>query len=151
MTFQIFDGSTVPQRMVDGWNAFFCDNLDDLVSLLEENLLLLLLSCSIIRIRTKCKLVLFFCLHSIDVSQSCSRTQSLWESCGWGSCAFTQKNLTSRSMSSASAKENASPPLKNSGPANALPLKVIRSPATCNFFTSPPLTDLLFFFFFRSF
>lgn len=30
--FQIFDGTTVPQRMVDGWNAFFCDDLSDLVS-----------------------------------------------------------------------------------------------------------------------
>lgn len=29
---QIFDGATVPQRMVDGWNAFFCDDLNDLVS-----------------------------------------------------------------------------------------------------------------------
>lgn len=147
MTFQIFDGSTVPQRMVDGWNAFFCDNLDDLVSLLEENLLLLLFSCSIIHIGSKCKLVLFFCLHSIGISQSCSRTQSLWESCGWGSCGFTQKNLTSRSMSSASAKENASPPLKNSGPANALPLKVIRSPATCNFLRLLHSLTCSFFFF----
>lgn len=31
--FQIFDGPTVPQRTVDGWNAFFCDDLSDLVSL----------------------------------------------------------------------------------------------------------------------
>lgn len=30
--FQIFDGAAVPQRMVDGWNAFFCDDLSDLVS-----------------------------------------------------------------------------------------------------------------------
>lgn len=30
--FKIFDGATVPQRMVDGWNAFFFDNLEDLVS-----------------------------------------------------------------------------------------------------------------------
>lgn len=29
---QIFDGPAVPQRMVDGWNAFFCDNPDNLVS-----------------------------------------------------------------------------------------------------------------------
>lgn len=36
LTFQIFDGSAVPQRMVDGWNAFFCDNLDDLVSNLKK-------------------------------------------------------------------------------------------------------------------
>uniref|UniRef100_A0A7N6B405 RNA uridylyltransferase n=1 Tax=Anabas testudineus TaxID=64144 RepID=A0A7N6B405_ANATE len=27
---EIFDGTTVPQRMVDGWNAFFFDDLDDL-------------------------------------------------------------------------------------------------------------------------
>uniref|UniRef100_A0A3B3U1Q0 CCHC-type domain-containing protein n=1 Tax=Poecilia latipinna TaxID=48699 RepID=A0A3B3U1Q0_9TELE len=27
---EIFDGQTVPQRMVDGWNAFFCDDLDKL-------------------------------------------------------------------------------------------------------------------------
>ncbi|XP_041861938.1 terminal uridylyltransferase 4 isoform X2 [Melanotaenia boesemani] len=27
---EIFDGKTVPQRMVDGWNAFFFDNLEDL-------------------------------------------------------------------------------------------------------------------------
>lgn len=33
LMFQIFEGTTVPQRMVDGWNAFFCDNLSDLVSL----------------------------------------------------------------------------------------------------------------------
>lgn len=32
MCFQIFDGKIVPQRMVDGWNAFFFDDLDDLVS-----------------------------------------------------------------------------------------------------------------------
>ncbi len=32
MSFQIFDGKTVPQRMVDGWNAFFYDDLEDLVS-----------------------------------------------------------------------------------------------------------------------
>lgn len=68
-----------------------------------------------------------FCLHSIGFSQSCSQTQNRWESCGWDSCAFTQKNLTSRSTSSASAKGNASPPLRNSGPANASPLKVICS------------------------
>ncbi len=28
---QIFDGNDVPQRMVDGWNAFFFDDLDELV------------------------------------------------------------------------------------------------------------------------
>ncbi|XP_068445814.1 terminal uridylyltransferase 4 [Clinocottus analis] len=33
---EIFDGSTVPQRMVDGWNAFFCDDLDDLRRHLSE-------------------------------------------------------------------------------------------------------------------
>ncbi|XP_035863191.1 terminal uridylyltransferase 4 isoform X3 [Sander lucioperca] len=33
---EIFDGNTVPQRMVDGWNAFFCDDLDDLRRLLSE-------------------------------------------------------------------------------------------------------------------
>uniref|UniRef100_A0A3Q0STG0 Terminal uridylyl transferase 4 n=1 Tax=Amphilophus citrinellus TaxID=61819 RepID=A0A3Q0STG0_AMPCI len=27
---EIFDGNTVPQRMVDGWNAFFFDDLEDL-------------------------------------------------------------------------------------------------------------------------
>ncbi|KTG46607.1 hypothetical protein cypCar_00015320, partial [Cyprinus carpio] len=27
---EIFDGCTVPQRMVDGWNAFFFDDLDEL-------------------------------------------------------------------------------------------------------------------------
>ncbi|CAG5862954.1 unnamed protein product [Menidia menidia] len=27
---EIFDGNAVPQRMVDGWNAFFFDNLEDL-------------------------------------------------------------------------------------------------------------------------
>ncbi|XP_030641823.1 terminal uridylyltransferase 4 [Chanos chanos] len=27
---EIFDGKTVPQRMVDGWNAFFFDDLDEL-------------------------------------------------------------------------------------------------------------------------
>ncbi|XP_067369100.1 terminal uridylyltransferase 4 isoform X2 [Channa argus] len=27
---EIFDGKTIPQRMVDGWNAFFFDDLDDL-------------------------------------------------------------------------------------------------------------------------
>lgn len=68
-----------------------------------------------------------FCLRSIGFSRSCSQTQNRWESCGWDSCAFTQKNLTSRSTSSASAKGNASPPLRNSGPANASPLKVICS------------------------
>uniref|UniRef100_A0A3Q3X2J6 CCHC-type domain-containing protein n=1 Tax=Mola mola TaxID=94237 RepID=A0A3Q3X2J6_MOLML len=31
---EIFDGSAVPQRMVDGWNAFFCDDLEDLHRLL---------------------------------------------------------------------------------------------------------------------
>uniref|UniRef100_A0AAX7V9H2 CCHC-type domain-containing protein n=1 Tax=Astatotilapia calliptera TaxID=8154 RepID=A0AAX7V9H2_ASTCA len=29
---EIFDGNTVPQRLVDGWNAFFFDDLEDLVS-----------------------------------------------------------------------------------------------------------------------
>lgn len=29
---QIYDGSSVPQRMVDGWNAFFFEDLDELVS-----------------------------------------------------------------------------------------------------------------------
>nr|XP_033477642.1 terminal uridylyltransferase 4 isoform X2 [Epinephelus lanceolatus] len=33
---EIFDGKTVPQRMVDGWNAFFCDDLEDLRRLLSE-------------------------------------------------------------------------------------------------------------------
>ncbi|XP_056270531.1 terminal uridylyltransferase 4 [Pseudoliparis swirei] len=33
---EIFDGDTVPQRMVDGWNAFFCDDLEDLRRLLSE-------------------------------------------------------------------------------------------------------------------
>lgn len=31
MSVQIFDGTSMPQRMVDGWNAFFCDDLEDLV------------------------------------------------------------------------------------------------------------------------
>uniref|UniRef100_A0A3B5KEM8 Terminal uridylyl transferase 4 n=1 Tax=Takifugu rubripes TaxID=31033 RepID=A0A3B5KEM8_TAKRU len=35
---EIFDGTTVPQRMVDGWNAFFCDDLSDLVSLASGSL-----------------------------------------------------------------------------------------------------------------
>ncbi|XP_045905692.1 terminal uridylyltransferase 4 isoform X2 [Micropterus dolomieu] len=33
---EIFDGRTVPQRMVDGWNAFFCDDLEDLRRVLSE-------------------------------------------------------------------------------------------------------------------
>ncbi|XP_042369285.1 terminal uridylyltransferase 4 [Plectropomus leopardus] len=33
---EIFNGKTVPQRMVDGWNAFFCDDLEDLRRLLSE-------------------------------------------------------------------------------------------------------------------
>ncbi|XP_044055274.1 terminal uridylyltransferase 4 isoform X2 [Siniperca chuatsi] len=33
---EIFDGKTVPQRMVDGWNAFFCDDLEDLRRVLSE-------------------------------------------------------------------------------------------------------------------
>ncbi|KAM6938212.1 terminal uridylyltransferase 4 isoform 1-T2 [Lycodopsis pacificus] len=33
---EIFDGNTVPQRMVDGWNAFFCDDLEDLRRHLSE-------------------------------------------------------------------------------------------------------------------
>lgn len=33
---EIFDGKTVPQRMVDGWNAFFFDDLDDLRRRLSE-------------------------------------------------------------------------------------------------------------------
>uniref|UniRef100_A0A3Q1HDJ2 RNA uridylyltransferase n=1 Tax=Anabas testudineus TaxID=64144 RepID=A0A3Q1HDJ2_ANATE len=33
---EIFDGTTVPQRMVDGWNAFFFDDLDDLRRRLSE-------------------------------------------------------------------------------------------------------------------
>ncbi|XP_075901202.1 terminal uridylyltransferase 4 [Nelusetta ayraudi] len=33
---EIFEGAAVPQRMVDGWNAFFCDNPDDLHRLLSE-------------------------------------------------------------------------------------------------------------------
>uniref|UniRef100_A0A671QWJ8 Terminal uridylyltransferase 4-like n=2 Tax=Sinocyclocheilus anshuiensis TaxID=1608454 RepID=A0A671QWJ8_9TELE len=33
---EIFDGSTVPQRMVDGWNAFFFDDLDELRRRLPE-------------------------------------------------------------------------------------------------------------------
>lgn len=63
--------------------------------------------------------------HSADASLSSSPTQSQWESCGWDCCVFTLKNLTSKSMSSASAKGNASPPLRSSGPANALQLKVL--------------------------
>uniref|UniRef100_A0A7N8Y0Q2 RNA uridylyltransferase n=1 Tax=Mastacembelus armatus TaxID=205130 RepID=A0A7N8Y0Q2_9TELE len=38
---EIFDGKTVPQRMVDGWNAFFFDDLEDLrrrVSELQPNM-----------------------------------------------------------------------------------------------------------------
>ncbi|XP_037325742.2 terminal uridylyltransferase 4 isoform X2 [Pungitius pungitius] len=38
---EIFDGNVVPQRMVDGWNAFFCDDLEDLrrhLSKLQPNL-----------------------------------------------------------------------------------------------------------------
>ncbi|XP_028259272.1 terminal uridylyltransferase 4 [Parambassis ranga] len=34
---EIFDGDTVPQRMVDGWNAFFFDDLDDLRRRLSEH------------------------------------------------------------------------------------------------------------------
>uniref|UniRef100_A0A8C7GQD1 RNA uridylyltransferase n=1 Tax=Oncorhynchus kisutch TaxID=8019 RepID=A0A8C7GQD1_ONCKI len=33
---EIFDGHTVPQRMVDGWNAFFCDDLEELRRHLPE-------------------------------------------------------------------------------------------------------------------
>ncbi|XP_076010555.1 terminal uridylyltransferase 4 [Genypterus blacodes] len=33
---EIFDGSSVPQRMVDGWNAFFCDDLEELRRLSEQ-------------------------------------------------------------------------------------------------------------------
>ncbi|XP_034035296.1 terminal uridylyltransferase 4 [Thalassophryne amazonica] len=33
---EIFDGKTVPQRTVDGWNAFFFDNLEDLRHRLSE-------------------------------------------------------------------------------------------------------------------
>uniref|UniRef100_A0A4W6CUB2 Terminal uridylyl transferase 4 n=1 Tax=Lates calcarifer TaxID=8187 RepID=A0A4W6CUB2_LATCA len=33
---EIFDGKTVPQRMVDGWNAFFFDDLEDLRRRLSE-------------------------------------------------------------------------------------------------------------------
>ncbi|XP_070688136.1 terminal uridylyltransferase 4 [Pempheris klunzingeri] len=33
---EIFDGKIVPQRMVDGWNAFFFDDLEDLRRLLSE-------------------------------------------------------------------------------------------------------------------
>uniref|UniRef100_A0A665WHZ2 Terminal uridylyl transferase 4 n=1 Tax=Echeneis naucrates TaxID=173247 RepID=A0A665WHZ2_ECHNA len=33
---EIFDGQAVPQRMVDGWNAFFFDNLEDLRRRLSE-------------------------------------------------------------------------------------------------------------------
>uniref|UniRef100_A0A673HV06 Terminal uridylyltransferase 4-like n=1 Tax=Sinocyclocheilus rhinocerous TaxID=307959 RepID=A0A673HV06_9TELE len=33
---EVFDGSTVPQRMVDGWNAFFFDDLDELRRRLPE-------------------------------------------------------------------------------------------------------------------
>uniref|UniRef100_A0A9J7ZJJ3 RNA uridylyltransferase n=1 Tax=Cyprinus carpio carpio TaxID=630221 RepID=A0A9J7ZJJ3_CYPCA len=33
---EIFDGCTVPQRMVDGWNAFFFDDLDELRRRLPE-------------------------------------------------------------------------------------------------------------------
>lgn len=28
---QIFDGKQIPQRMVDGWNAFFFDKTEELV------------------------------------------------------------------------------------------------------------------------
>ncbi|KAK5869454.1 hypothetical protein PBY51_024169 [Eleginops maclovinus] len=34
---EIFEGNTVPQRMVDGWNAFFCDDPEDLRRLLQPN------------------------------------------------------------------------------------------------------------------
>ncbi|XP_053286293.1 terminal uridylyltransferase 4 isoform X3 [Pleuronectes platessa] len=37
---EIFDGQTVPERMVDGWNAFFFDNIEDLrrrLSVLQPN------------------------------------------------------------------------------------------------------------------
>lgn len=30
---QIFDGKQIPQRMVDGWNAFFFDKTEELVIL----------------------------------------------------------------------------------------------------------------------
>nr|XP_023674765.1 terminal uridylyltransferase 4 isoform X2 [Paramormyrops kingsleyae] len=33
---EIFDGTTVPQRMVDGWNAFFFDNIEELKPRLPE-------------------------------------------------------------------------------------------------------------------
>ncbi|XP_035642081.1 terminal uridylyltransferase 4-like isoform X2 [Oncorhynchus keta] len=33
---EVFDGHTVPQRMVDGWNAFFCDDLEELRRHLPE-------------------------------------------------------------------------------------------------------------------
>ncbi|XP_008280014.1 terminal uridylyltransferase 4 isoform X2 [Stegastes partitus] len=33
---EIFDGKTVPQRMVDGWNAFFFDDLEDLCRRLSD-------------------------------------------------------------------------------------------------------------------
>uniref|UniRef100_A0AAQ5XPX0 Terminal uridylyl transferase 4 n=1 Tax=Amphiprion ocellaris TaxID=80972 RepID=A0AAQ5XPX0_AMPOC len=33
---EIFDGKTVPQRMVDGWNAFFFDDLENLRQRLSE-------------------------------------------------------------------------------------------------------------------
>ncbi|XP_066528899.1 terminal uridylyltransferase 4 isoform X3 [Hoplias malabaricus] len=32
---EIYDGTSVPQRMVDGWNAFFFDNMEELRRLLE--------------------------------------------------------------------------------------------------------------------
>uniref|UniRef100_A0A669F281 Terminal uridylyl transferase 4 n=1 Tax=Oreochromis niloticus TaxID=8128 RepID=A0A669F281_ORENI len=34
---EIFDGNTVPQRLVDGWNAFFFDDLEDLRRHHSEN------------------------------------------------------------------------------------------------------------------
>lgn len=109
--------------MVDGWNAFFCDNPDDLVSppmnafpsapraFFPKS-----------RIQTVCRSA----ACSTDSSRSRRPTPSRWESCGWASCASTPRSSTSRSTSSASAKGNASPPSKSSGPVNASPSKVSR-------------------------
>lgn len=36
LVLQIFDGDSAPERMVDGWNAYFFDDLDEMVSIVSE-------------------------------------------------------------------------------------------------------------------
>lgn len=115
LVLQIFDGDSAPQRMVDGWNAYFFNDLDEMVSVLSE---LIILSVWFMLD------LMSVCLCSDDVTQSFIRTRRRWESFGSACCVSTRKSLILKSTSSPSASTSASQPSKNSGRPNASQSKV---------------------------